>query len=191
MKIPSTQPQVRARGTFEKPEYHVGFTGTREGMTPNQKQFVSSALFAIITDKLHSGSTFWFHHGDCLGADDEACMMAKDFGYKIWRHPALKDAYRRAYTPANDLGAFDATDQPYSYQGRNHRIVVKSQVLIAAPLTKHQHGGTWSTIDMARRVLKPLLITFHDNTWIEERITNPSVLDYLERMHDGRIGEDK
>lgn len=170
-----------------QPEYHVGFSGTREGMMGPQKEFISTALFSLMTnpDRNINNTTFWFHHGDCRGADDEACEMARSLGYKIWTHPPIDSTYQRVSK------AFDAKDPKYSYQGRNHRICLKSQILLAAPLLNNNYGGTWSCINQARLLLKPILIAFHDGRWIEERVTNSLMLKYLESKHDGRIGDDK
>jgi hypothetical protein len=166
-------------------EYHVGYTGTRHGMSQPQKEFVSHALFALCTDPVFrnmSNSTFWFHHGDCVGGDDEATNMAREYGYKIYRHPPTESVHNRA------LQRFDATDLPYSYSGRNQRIAIRAQTMIAAPAPKSV--GTWNAIKHVRALFKPLLIVHQNGLWQEERVTNRTMLDYLEEKH-GRIGENK
>jgi hypothetical protein len=45
---------------------HIGFTGTRHGMTPAQRHAVSQLIA-----ELAAGAAFTAHHGDCVGADAE------------------------------------------------------------------------------------------------------------------------
>jgi len=45
--------------------YNYGFTGTKNGMTDKQKKTLKKILET-------SGNNFIMHHGDCIGADEEA-----------------------------------------------------------------------------------------------------------------------
>ena len=45
----------------------IGFTGTRQGMTAEQKSALRNLL---------DGGAGDFHHGDCIGADSEAHGIA-------------------------------------------------------------------------------------------------------------------
>jgi hypothetical protein len=176
-------------------EHHIGFTGTRNGMSVAQKMLLGVILVDVLADSIKKGvDDNWFHHGDCVGADDEACEMARDMGFKIYRHPPIDRKYQRNYIKTNqhpNHGNFDATDPAYSYQGRNHRIVIKSSMLIGAPLTDIETGGTWQCLNLARRILKPIIIMHHDGTWTEERVTNRKLLDYLRTHNEQRVGPDK
>ena len=54
---------------------------------------------------------------------------------------------------------------------RNKNIVIAATVMIAAPfeLTQQEHGGTWRTIDMARKAKRPLAIISRDGAMAKER----------------------
>lgn len=117
----------------------VGFTGTRHGMTREQKDNLHWELFTLVRD-YPSGADHEFHHGDCIGADAEACEIARNQGFKIHRHPP-SDPSRQAFTE------FDVDYPPIPYKDRNRRIVFLTQWLIACP-DKYpwvQKGGTWYT----------------------------------------------
>jgi hypothetical protein len=101
-----------------------------------------------------------FHHGDCVGSDQEASERidyvvnkALSLGCKIVGHPPDKD----------DLRAFvrcDELRERKPYLDRNRDIVNESDILIATPATlwEMQRSGTWATVRYARRVDKPVVV---------------------------------
>jgi len=130
----------------------VGFTGTRKGMTEEQKR-----SFALLLETLGEEREFeCFHHGDCKGADAEAHRMVlaiQDQGYiPIVIHPPKVDR-DRAFCDEN--GVKDAvTARPVKgYLERNHAIVNETGLLIACPETRREkrRSGTWATIRYARK----------------------------------------
>lgn len=137
---------------------HIGFSGTRLGMSERQ----SISVLRLLTNRRIMVRENWFHHGNCRGADAQACEMARKLGFKIYRHPALDKTYD-ASCP------YDETDPEYSYHGRNQRIVARTCGLIAAPhRSESSGGGTWWTINCARRMKKPRIIVFRDGSTMEE-----------------------
>jgi len=117
----------------------VGFTGTRSGMTPQQKSLVREALRGA--DEAH--------HGDCIGADEQFHELARREGVDVVIHPP-SDAKQRAWCQ----GAI-RVEQAKPYLDRNKDIVQASTVLVGTPkeLYEPQPGrgqGTWSTIRYAR-----------------------------------------
>jgi len=60
----------------------VGFTGTRAGMTSEQRTTVNRLLREL--------APIWAHHGDCIGSDDQFHDLAKLAGAKIMLHPPEK-----------------------------------------------------------------------------------------------------
>jgi hypothetical protein len=126
----------------------IGFTGTQRGMTRIQK----SVLRGILQND--SGE---FHHGDCIGADEEAHDIASELGYDIWVHPP-KDPSKRAFCKAPNNRMMFA--KPYLV--RNHDIVDVCTKLIATPgeAVEQLRSGTWATIRYARKVGKEVTIIF-------------------------------
>jgi hypothetical protein len=125
---------------------HLGFTGTRHGMTPTQFHAVRRVLAEVTADRV-----FVAHHGDCVGADAEFHDICGTFcGRAIVEiHPG----------PLSDLSAGcrgTTRHKPMSHMKRDAAIVAASSVMIAAPFEDEpqDRGGTWATIGMARRALR-------------------------------------
>jgi hypothetical protein len=124
---------------------HVGFSGTRAGLESSRRKLIRQRL-----EELRLKDFVWFHHGDCVGADEEVAKIAKALGYKLWCHPSnLKQ--QRAFVES------DIVEDECSPLTRNKHIVNMSELLIAAPYTTTEElrSGTWSTIRYARSVGKP------------------------------------
>lgn len=138
---------------------HIGFSGSREGMSTAQFALVRTRLaICPITD-------VWLHHGLCRGADADAHDIARRLGFKIYGHPALD----RSYEVGGLRETCDKLDAPYSYHGRNHRIVLECELLIATPKNNSGTGGTWWTINCARRIGKPRIIIHRDGSVLSEQ----------------------
>ena len=122
---------------------NVGFTGTRQGMTPYQMNSLEACLqFAF------DGPGSEFHHGLCIGADDEAAQIAYAVGYKIIAHPGI--------VHPSKSGSFAHNDQVLERKLpliRNHDIVDAVNELYAAPKESREvlRSGTWATIRYARK----------------------------------------
>lgn len=131
----------------------IGFTGTQNGLTPEQQE----TLLSILKDEAKKGSEF--HHGDCIGADSEAHTIARELGLRIIIHPP-RNRSKRAYCEG------DKTLLAYTYLVRNHHIVDASEVLIACPkhYTEELRFGTWATIRYARLKNKRTIIIYPDGS---------------------------
>ena len=123
----------------------IGFTGTREGMTEIQKNELYHKL-------VEYGATE-FHHGDCVGADAEAHVIA--YGLKIVIHPPEDDSLR-AYCES------DFILDPLPHLKRNKAIVDQTDVLFATPkeMVEELRSGTWSTIRYANKRGKKVEILY-------------------------------
>ena len=129
----------------------VGFTGTQHGMTSEQLDQVKVLILAI------EGTEF--HHGDCIGADEQAALVAKDSSYRVVGHPPTTSS-KRAYFNS------DEEFTPESYLNRNHTIVDETEILIAAPRNPVEklRSGTWSTIRYARKKSRKVIIVRPDGS---------------------------
>lgn len=125
------------------PARHVGFTGSRDGLTTGQTRQVIALLVDL---QQHHGARV-FHHGDCLGADDQAATIAHNLGYHVVAHPPTNRRLR-AY------GYYDEVRPQLPYLARNRAIVDACRRLIACPSSpiEEQRSGTWATIRYARTV---------------------------------------
>lgn len=154
----------------------IGFSGTQSGMTVNQTETFRRwiALFP-------HGS---FHHGDCVGSDAEADVIARSYHRPIVVHPP-EVKYKRAFVQNAHLVLV-----PKPYLIRNHDIVDATDVLFAAPggFREKMRSGTWATIRYARKVQKPILICWPDGGWATEYRgvsydINPFISLFLEKMN--------
>ena len=130
----------------------VGFTGTRRGLTEKQRHRLKMAL-------CHSG-VCEFHHGDCVGADQEAAELVAAFGRsRIVVHPPSVSS-QRAYTP------WGTARTPKGYLERNRDIVRETQVLVGCPGEQQEilRSGTWATIRFAIKLGRPILLIFPDGS---------------------------
>lgn len=136
-----------------KPDKRIGFTGTREGMTQDQR-----CQFALMLKELNASE---FHHGDCIGADSEAHVtwLKLDKGDPVI-HPPVVSTYR-AYCESSRIC------EPKDYLMRNRDIVDATDVLLACPKEFDEQvrgSGTWYTIRYARQRGKQVIIIFPDGT---------------------------
>jgi hypothetical protein len=72
--------------------FHLGFTGTRHGMTEAQL----AAYRTLITEI----GPHTLHHGDCIGSDAMANAASRATGNRTESHPPLVTAMR-AYVPVD------------------------------------------------------------------------------------------
>jgi hypothetical protein len=140
---------------------HIGFTGTQSGMTEAQQATVHRLLL-----DLGAGAV---HHGDCIGADDEADTIARELGIVIHLHPPT-DRTKRAF---NVIDVDLYPEKPYLE--RNRDIIDACEALIAAPkeTTETLRSGTWSTVRYARKQGKPVHICWPDGSVSEEKPNGP------------------
>ncbi len=137
----------------------IGFTGTRNGMTPQQ-----GSSFNRVISELPSFTEF--HHGDCVGADDEAAdavaeMLAFAEDGETWKiicHPPV-DGKLRASNKYSDKLLPEKT-----HFARNRDIVDATELLIGCPgcNTWQKTGGTFYTMDYAIKQGKPVKVIWPD-----------------------------
>lgn len=135
----------------------IGFTGTRNGMTPAQKH----ELYCILSSKISPDSPWsYFHHGCCIGSDFEAHQIAAGLRLRIVGHPP--DDVKLAVIPSDCWDLHPGKP----FLDRNKDIVKCSELLIACPegFGSINRSGTWSTIRCAQREGKKIIIIYPDGT---------------------------
>lgn len=131
----------------------VGFTGTRNGMTAEQRSMVREILISVEAQMVV--------HGDCVGADADAHAIAMDLGLDVEIRPC-DFPNLRAFCK-NALVVHPVTS-PFR---RNRQIVMQCAVLIGTPATaqEQQGGGTWYTIRYGRRVGRRMFVVAPDGSY--------------------------
>jgi hypothetical protein len=126
----------------------VGFTGTREGMTESQKKAFTLHIQRMKVDQ--------FHHGMCVGADQEAEVIVRILHSSAPIHghpPKNKSNISRASRP-------DVVHKAAEYLVRNRHIVDACEIIFATPKTEYEilQSGTWSAVRYARKKNKMVRI---------------------------------
>lgn len=132
-----------------------GFTGTRNGLSIEQKNNIEKLLLSHIenTDDIE------VHHGDCIGADKDFHGICENLNLKynskinIIIHPPNKTICRAYCKSPNVLDEKD-------YLERNKQIVNNVDILIGCPLSKSEQlrSGTWMTIRYAKKHNKSIIL---------------------------------
>jgi hypothetical protein len=123
---------------------HIGFTGTRQGMTADQQQALYDRLCSYAT-----AAAWAFHHGDCQGSDEQAHAIAWEMGATVHIHPPETSTWRAYCTGPSRVLHY----APLPYLVRNRAMVEACTILFAAPDTaqERQRSGTWATVRYARQ----------------------------------------
>lgn len=125
----------------------VGSTGTQRGTTAAQKATVMSIVTSWMPQE--------WHHGDCVGADEEVHRIVHSFApeCKLVGHPPANSA-KRAFCK------FDTLLPALPYLERNHNIVDQVDALVATPGEEFEvlRSGTWATVRYAIKLKIPTYI---------------------------------
>ena len=140
-------------------------------MTADQKAKLRDFLRSIVRAEVQQGTSFVeFHHGDCIGADDEAATIAYEEGCSIVVHPGYpkgkpEDTTFRAFNPHSET-ILPAKE----FLARDHDIVNIADHMIAAPHTEKElvRSGTWTTVRYARKANKGISFVFTDRRMVSD-----------------------
>lgn len=134
----------------------VGFTGTRNKIS--REQYLALAEF------LDGLGEFELHHGDCVGADAEAHEISTQLPCQIIIHPPIKKELRAFCSDAFQIR------ETQNYFARNRQIVLETELLVACPrlMNEEREGGTWYTINYARKLGRKIYIIWPDGSIAEE-----------------------
>ena len=136
----------------------IGITGSRDGMSEYQYEKIRLILFQQET----ISSPLSFHHGDCVGVDEQAHNIAAALGYELHIYPPDNDR-NRAYC---SVGNIVMTHPPESYLGRNKHIVLTVEHLLVVPDSdvERWRSGTWSTCRYAEKIGRQYAIITPDGS---------------------------
>lgn len=136
----------------------LGFTGTRDGLTPKQREMLDKLLA-----QLHDVEEA--HHGDCVGGDETFHDLVRKHHPQcvIYAHPPNETNYR-AYTKPDHLLP------EKGYLDRDDDIAKACDRLIACPRTHYetQRSGTWATVRRARKYSKGVTTITPDGAMAHE-----------------------
>lgn len=136
----------------------VGFTGTRDGMTQQQRM-----SFLAWIQKQPGGGVDEFHHGCCVGADATAVDIV-DFMPRALAIVA-HTPHEQALVSAKAIERSTRVRASATYLTRNRNIVDATDILLACPKGPEElRSGTWSTIRYARKCGKRVVIFWPDGT---------------------------
>jgi len=125
----------------------IGVTGTQQGWTTPQK-----TAFILIIAELDVTE---FHHGDCVGVDEQAARaVIKRYGRDVLHcHPPDKSA-KRAFVS----GSVIYQEKPYLE--RNKDIAHAAELLIVIPTTADEQirSGTWHTYRHAKKLGRKVIV---------------------------------
>jgi hypothetical protein len=140
----------------------VGFTGTRNGMTP--QQYATLLRFLLYWQPIQA------HHGSCLGADFDFHKLLVESVPSVKRitiHPC--DLYKQqancAIITRPDL--IIETREVLKPLSRNMVIMLESALLLAIPsgfIEAFVGSGTWATVRYSRKAHKPRLVIYPDGS---------------------------
>ena len=128
-------------------------------MTPNQKLWVREKLVCF-----KAAGAVRFHHGACIGSDEQAARIAKDLGYYIVAHPGYNPRNPEGRMYRSNFVGNDEVREEKPFIARDHDIVDETDHMIATPISEIEEvrSGTWSTIRFARKHQKPIEIVYPD-----------------------------
>lgn len=134
----------------------VGFTGSRRGLTEAQRNALRLELVSLV-------GVSEFHHGDCVGADEQAHNLVRILRpfCTIVLHPC----------DINEMRAFCRADKTYAAKkplDRNMAIVREVDVLIACSgeSTEKRRSGTWATVRYAAKMQRKTILILPDGSCI-------------------------
>ena len=137
---------------------NIGVTGTRYGCQIDQHL----SLINVLRTFRQVYGEVTFHHGDCLGADQEAALIAQGLRFWVVGHPPSNPKHRGFFNS-------DHTHPEKDYHTRDRDIVDDSDVLIACPDgPERPRSGTWYTVNYARKIDKPIFIIYPDGEVVTE-----------------------
>ena len=153
----------------------LGFFGTQDGMTDEQKD-----TFLKLAKKVKAKYGFVeFHHGDCIGADDDAHTLINEnkLTDAIHIHPPRNEEIRAFLKdkPDNSRSIKIKLYDERPYIERNHDIVDVCEIMVAAPkeFKEQSESDTWATIRYSKMKKRRTITIYPDGkstAWPQTKI---------------------
>jgi hypothetical protein len=150
----------------------VTFTGTRLGMTAEQKFAVQTLLAELGAETVH--------HGACSGSDRQFHAIAGEFACHRELHPCTEEQKVWADYNASQTDVVHPVDPDAI--GRNRRMVDRSQTVISTPSggkELRRGSGTWATMRYSRLKKRTLYVVWPSGkvseTW-QSRYTTGAIV---------------
>ncbi len=120
--------------------FKIGITGTRSGASEQRLVSLGHLMGSVVARK----PIVELHHGDCVGVDLQAAIMASNMDIHTVCHPPVDESLRAFHNS-------DTTLPKLNHFARNRNIVDASDLLIVIPYQDEwqPRGGTWYTHDYA------------------------------------------
>lgn len=132
---------------------HIGFSGTRYGMTLLQRR----AVYRVFRWYRDNRNAVAVHHGSCVGADAEAHDLARMLGLAVALHPG-DNPYRAECAMLEGERVW----MPRDFRTRNAAIAACTGVLVAAAGDGTEDRGTSHAISCAVKLERPVVIVSAD-----------------------------
>lgn len=146
----------------------LGVTGSQLGPTPEQDHTVGRIMLALCEHVGLRGIT----HGDCIGVDRFAHIMARAMGLRVDIFPP-SNPKKRAW--CDGPREFVTIHPPAPYLVRNeHGVAGQAVALLGLP--RESSRGTWHCLGCAERQGKPRCIVREDGTveWRRPTLSPPA-----------------
>jgi hypothetical protein len=137
--------------------YVIGVTASRRGPTDRQRE----SLFGWVEQSTHIHEQLLLIHGDCVGGDKSAHLVAVSLGLSTGIHPPVGDRFRAFCEPTGSHGYIR---QPKGYFPRDRDIVMACNELIVMPMSLDWsfEGGTRYTHDYAVKMNRTRVMIWRD-----------------------------
>ena len=137
---------------------HIGFSGTRCGMTLLQRR----AVYRVFRWYRDHRNAITVHHGSCVGADAEAHDIARMLGLAVALHPGVSADGSSPLRAECAMLEGERVWRPASYGVRNQAITACTGVLVAATGDGTEDRGTSHAISCAVKLERPVVIVSAD-----------------------------
>ena len=137
---------------------HIGFSGTRHGMTLLQRR----AVYRVFRWYRDNRNAITVHHGSCVGADAEAHDIARMLGLAVALHPGVSADGSSPLRAECAMLEGERVWREQHYLKRNQVIAACVGVLVAAPHGERPSRGTNHAISCAVKLERPVVIVSAD-----------------------------